>query len=137
MFFLFAAWAGTCGAEPRLVCEASTFDFGSMMDTQVVYHTFVLRNTGDATATGVRVYSGCNCTTALPYRSAISPGEREPLTVQFDLKDRRGQQRKWVYVSWSGVSSNSVSTLRLMFSGTIAVSGKNNRADAVSVNALK
>ncbi len=100
--------------EPSLVCEAPAFDFGSVRDTQVISHTFVLHNTGTATATIVRVHSTCGCTTTLPTRTAVAPGETEPLTVLFDLKGRHGVQRRPVYVSWNNGDGQP---LRLMLSG--------------------
>src|SRR5512133_2399123 len=92
-------------AAPNLVCEAPAFDFGFARDTQVVTNTFVLHNTGTATARIVRVHSTCGCTTFQPTRTAVAPGETEPLTVLFDLRGRHGAQHRPVYVSWNNANS--------------------------------
>lgn len=103
-------------AEPRLECEMPTFDFGSTLDTQIIRHTFMLHNTGDDAATILRVNGTCGCITSLPTRSAVPPGESEPLTVFFDPKDRHGVQHRPVYVSWNSADG---SQLRLMLTGAI------------------
>lgn len=101
-------------AEPRLGCAAPDFDFGTATDAQTVTNIFLLRNSGTGTATITRVHSTCGCTTFLPTRPAVPPGETEPLTVLFNLKGRHGVQRRPVYVSWNSADGLP---LRLMVSG--------------------
>ncbi|MEI7902908.1 MAG: DUF1573 domain-containing protein [bacterium] len=117
---LFASsWAPPVfAAEPDLGCEAPTFDFGFVMVTQTVSHTFELYNKGDATAMIANVHSTCGCTTTLPTRHAVPPGETEPLTVLFDLKGRHGKQHRPVYVSWNSADGQP---LRLMLTGVSVI----------------
>jgi len=106
--------SGLSAAEPMLVCDAPAFDFGCVLQTQTVQHTFILRNTGDAPVSIGRVHHTCGCTTSPPIRQTVPPGESEPLTVSYDLEGRRGAQRRAVYVFWN---SPDGLPLQLMLTG--------------------
>lgn len=103
-------------AKPMLVCDAPGLDFGIARETQTVSRTFLLRNTGDAPVTIERVHHTCGCTTSAATRPSVPPGESEPLTVTFDLKGRRGVQRRAVYVFWN---SPDGLPLQLMLTGKV------------------
>jgi hypothetical protein len=100
--------------EPNLICEKPTFDFGTLINTSVVTHTFLLRNVGGATAVITRVHSTCGCTTVTPPRTQIPPGETEPVTARFELHDRFGEQGRPLYIGWNNASNYP---LRLTFTG--------------------
>ena len=102
--------------EAKLVCEAPTFDFGTITSAQITNHTFVMRNAGNATATISRVHSTCGCTTTQPTRKEVSPGESESLVVQFNPKSKMGVQNRRVYVRYN--STNDF-PLTLSITGTV------------------
>lgn len=106
----------THAIEPQLICEAPTYDFGYATCTQIVNHTFYMRNSGNATATITRVHSTCGCTTVQPTRKAVPPGETEPLEVRFNTKGRNGPQNRPIYVSWNSTNSQP---LRLTLTGMV------------------
>jgi hypothetical protein len=74
--FIFLCIAVGAFADPaRLDCEMPDFDFGISLDTQVVTHTFILRNTGDAAVPIAQVRSSCSYITLWPIRRSVSLGE--------------------------------------------------------------
>lgn len=101
--------------EATLICEAPDYGFGTQLNTEVVRHTFLLRNVGSVTAVISRVHSTCGCTTANPTRMQIPPGESEPVSAQFNLHGRTGPQNRPLYVNYNSVSNVP---LRLSLSGT-------------------
>jgi hypothetical protein len=103
--------------EAKLICEAPDYGFGTQVNTEVVRHTFLLRNTGSVTAVISRVHSTCGCTTANPTRMQIPPGESEPVSAQFNLHGRTGPQNRPLYVNYNSLSNVP---LRLSLSGTAA-----------------
>lgn len=101
---------------PELTCDAPVFDFGTLSSSQVVAHTFFLRNAGTATALITRVHTTCRCTVAEPARRLIPPGATESVAVRFDLHGRRSAQNRPIYINWNG-TTNTV--LRLSLVGTV------------------
>jgi len=76
--FIFLCIAVGAFADPaRLDCEMPDFDFGISLDTQVVTHTFILRNTGDAAVPITQVRSSCSYITSVPTRRSVSSGETD------------------------------------------------------------
>lgn len=80
--------------QPRLVIPETTWDFGRVGPTDVVTHTFVLKNEGEAPLTIARIYTTCGCTTAELTARVIPPGKVALLTLIFDAgyHDVRGQR---------------------------------------------
>lgn len=89
----------TATAAPRLVCAAPHFDFGVVNGvTQDLEHAFVLRNDGDAALTIRQVRASCGCTTTRLERQTLPPGEATELKAVFNVRGRRGPQRKAIHV---------------------------------------
>ncbi len=100
---------------PLLTCSEPIYDFGSLVSTQTVSHTFLLQNSGGGTAVISRIEVGCECTTAFSARTSIPPGECEPLDALLDLKGLTGPQNKSIAVTWDG---STRPPLLLVFRGT-------------------
>ncbi len=82
------------GPQPKLVIPQDTWDFGRVGPTEVVSHTFVLKNEGEAPLTIARIYTTCGCTTAELTARVIPPGKVALLRLIFDAgyHDVRGQR---------------------------------------------
>ncbi|NOZ28925.1 MAG: DUF1573 domain-containing protein [Chloroflexi bacterium] len=81
------------GPQPKLVIPQDFWDFGEVGPTDVVDHTFVLKNEGEAPLTISRIYTTCGCTTAELSARVIPPGKVALLRLIFDAgyHDVRGQ----------------------------------------------
>lgn len=90
-----AAWAQT----PRLVVDQPVYDFGESDNSQVIEHTFTLRNEGDATLHITQTRSSCGCTVAQLSAQEIEPGQSATLTGRFNLAGRSGRQQSVITVT--------------------------------------
>jgi hypothetical protein len=83
----------TSGPQPKLTIPHEKWSFGTVGPTDVVDHTFVLRNDGEAPLTIRRIYTTCGCTTAELSAKVIPPGKVALLRLIFDAgyHDTRGQ----------------------------------------------
>jgi hypothetical protein len=82
------------GPQPNLEIPQDYWSFGNTGPRDVVDHTFVLQNTGEAPLTISRIYTTCGCTTAELTARVIPPGKIALLRMIFDagFHDTRGQQ---------------------------------------------
>ena len=82
------------GPQPKLEIPEDYWSFGQIGPRDVVDHTYVLKNTGEAPLTISRVYTTCSCTTAELTARVIPSGRSALLRLIFDagFHDTRGQQ---------------------------------------------
>jgi hypothetical protein len=83
----------TGGPQPTVSVPEAHYDFGRIGPTDVVEHTFIVRNDGEAPLTISRAYTTCGCTTAEFSASVIPPGQVATVRVIFDagFHDTAGQ----------------------------------------------
>lgn len=81
---------------PLIEIAEDFFDFGSIVEGEIVVHTFKIANTGDGVLVIKDVIPGCGCTTSKLGTEVLKPGEETKLEVIFDSKGWRGSQYKSV-----------------------------------------
>ena len=79
---------------PRIEIEQPVFDFGAVLRGQLVEHTFVFRNVGDAELMIDRVKSTCGCTGVLLSEKNIAPGNKGTIKATFNSSRFKGAVRK-------------------------------------------
>lgn len=87
---------------PKLVCDQPVYNFGTVNRSAVVTNVFVIRNEGDTTFAAGMPRSTCSCTAVQLDKRLIGPGESANLTAIFTAEDRRGEQRKAIYLPEAG-----------------------------------
>jgi hypothetical protein len=85
-------------AEPRIACDQPTFDFGSRDASEVVEHTFTLKNSGTTDLVISAIRPACGCTAANLTRQTIPPGESAELSTQLTLAGRSGELHKSILI---------------------------------------
>jgi hypothetical protein len=85
-------------AASRVVCDATTFDFGTMSNTGVVEHVFAIGNQGDEMLTFGRLRACCGATASLNEKQ-VPPGSNTTLQVKMPLKDRHGSLNKLIFLA--------------------------------------
>jgi hypothetical protein len=85
-------------AEPRIVCDQPTFDFGLRDASEVVEHTFTLKNSGTTDLFISAIRPACGCTAANLTRQTIPPGESAELSTRLTLAGRSGELHKTILV---------------------------------------
>lgn len=84
--------------NPKLVLQQNEYDFGDILQGEVVSHVFVLSNSGGDLLTISKVRPSCGCTAAMPENSELKPGESTNLNVSFNSTGRMGAQKKLVRI---------------------------------------
>lgn len=83
---------------PKLTVPEAVFDFGERDNTEIVEHTFVLKNEGNLSLEIKNTRPSCGCTVAHLSGKIIPPGGSVTLTAKLTLKGRRGKQMKTILV---------------------------------------
>lgn len=78
------------GPTTTIVFEEKAFDFGKVMEGDIVEHDYTFTNTGTEPLVLKKVKASCGCTTPSWPRNAIAPGEKAKIHARFDTK-RRGR----------------------------------------------
>jgi hypothetical protein len=102
--------------QPRILCEEETFDFGSKDSSEIVDHTFVLKNTGNSDLVITAVRPACGCTAAELTQSTIPPGESAKLSAKLTLAGRNGQVQKPILIESNDPANPA---LQLVMKGVI------------------
>jgi hypothetical protein len=101
---------------PKVSTQDSEFDFGNIVEGEIVSHKFTIYNTGDDILKIEKVKASCGCTVAKPQKDELAPGEATEINVEFNSARRNGVQKKYVYVFTNDPNS---SELRLSFTANI------------------
>ncbi|MFC2083418.1 DUF1573 domain-containing protein [Bacteroidota bacterium] len=83
---------------PKISSTESEYDFGDIIEGDIVSHDFTILNTGDDVLLINRVKASCGCTAAAPSKKELEPGESTGVKVTFNSSRRKGNQKKHVYV---------------------------------------
>lgn len=75
--------------NPKLVCDEPLKDFGTVVKGEEVFHTFEIKNEGNANLTILDVRSSCGCTIAEADK-VIKPGQIGKVKIKLETKDFKG-----------------------------------------------
>ena len=103
-------------ADPKIDCSEAVFDFGSRDASEVVSHTFELKNSGTSDLVIKAVRPACGCTTAQLDKSVIPPGESSKLGAQLSLAGRSGEIQKPILIESNDPANPA---LQLTFKGVV------------------
>lgn len=98
-------------AKPVIQFEKTEFDFGKILQGEVVSYTFHFTNTGNTPLIITSVEKSCGCTTGDFPRHPIDPGQGGEIKVTYDSKGHFGFQSRTVTVNANTVPSQT--TLRV------------------------
>lgn len=87
------ATMGAAAPAPSIAVDEPHFNFGEQHNDQVIEHTFVVRNEGDASLEITNIRSSCGCTVGHVSSRSIPPGGTAEISGRFNLKGRQGTQR--------------------------------------------
>jgi len=98
LLFVTAACSKGQSTSPKIYAPIDHFDFGKVVEGQIVNHDFEIQNTGNAELNISDVHASCGCTAAKPEKSDLKPGEKTNINVSFNSSNRIGEQEKYIYV---------------------------------------
>jgi len=85
-------------AAPAFFSENLEYDFGSILQGQVVEYSFRFQNSGDDVLEIGAVRTSCGCTAALLSAKRLSPGEVGELNLKFNSQGFRGKVHKTIEI---------------------------------------
>jgi len=83
---------------PAITVAAPEIDLGSIADDQPVLGRFEVRNTGQSDLHLLRIVPACGCTSTLPGKRVLAPGEAAGIEVRFNPKGAQGRVVKTLQV---------------------------------------
>lgn len=87
-----------CPADPHMVLKRQIHDFKSVLEGEILTHTFEMLNQGDEPLKIERVKPDCSCS-VVHFDSVIPPKGEGKITVKIDTKGFDGPERWVVKVS--------------------------------------
>ncbi len=96
-----AATPGSAPAAtgPRIEFDTRGYEFGKVIQGEMIRHEFVVSNSGDQTLHITDVHPGCGCTTAGAWPHELAPGQSGKIPIQINSQNLSGNIRKTVTVT--------------------------------------
>lgn len=86
-------------AQPKIEFDKTEYDFGKILQGEVVTYTFHFTNVGDAPLIISGIEKSCGCTASDFSRDPIAPGKTGEIKVSYDSKGHHGIQTKTLTVN--------------------------------------
>lgn len=86
------------GNYPIISFDTAQFDFGRIIEGDVVSHTFNFKNTGTANLVITDVRASCGCTSPVWPKEIIKVGESNSIVIKYDSEGREGKFSKGITV---------------------------------------
>lgn len=99
---------GSTSKEPKIQFEKTSYDFGKILQGEVVSYTFRFTNVGDAPLLITSVDKSCGCTASEFNHEPIAPGESGQIKITYDSKGHHGIQSKTLLVNANTTPSQTV-----------------------------
>lgn len=97
----------TATGTPKFEFETEEYNFGTIVEGDVVNYTFKFKNIGDAPLIISSAKASCGCTAPdVPENKPIAPGATDEIAVTFKSTGKSGKQRKSVTI-YSNVEGGS------------------------------
>ncbi len=84
--------------EPVFAFEETVFDFGKLVDGEIVTHKFKFKNVGNAPLIISDISTTCGCTSPEYSKDPIQPGEMGEILIEFNSAGKVGQVTKNITV---------------------------------------
>jgi len=122
-FVLLLLLPAPCAAEPQMLIRQQIHDFKSVLQGDLLTHTFEVFNQGDEDLTIERVKPECTCSVA-HFDSLIPPNGQGKITVEIDTRGFEGPER-WVAKVFSNDPKwkEAVLDLRAIVKPVITITG--------------
>lgn len=101
---------------PVLTFTEQTYNFGKIIEGEIVNHTFTFKNTGKGILLISGVNATCGCTVPKNWpKGQMLPGEEGKIEVSFDSKDRAGIANKIITIT----ANTSPKINKIALTGTV------------------
>jgi len=93
---------------PEIQFDNLSYDFGKVIQGEILSYTFHFKNAGKASLIISGVDASCGCTTSIPPKAPIKPGEKGEITITFDSKFKNGDVISYLVVTGNTYPANTV-----------------------------
>jgi len=98
LFYLVFLNYSQTNKSPKIFCEGSSYNFGTVDNTKIIKHTFIIKNIGDDVLKISYIRVSCGCTVIKIKEKNILPGGKTELKVELDLSGTEGEQFKDILI---------------------------------------
>lgn len=101
----------------QLVFVEKFFDFGPIVEGEIIKHTFKFKNEGPGPVKIIKTEASCGCTTLSGVIREYAPGETAEMEVTIDTKDKKGIVVKTVTLT---LENNDAAKLEISMAMTLS-----------------
>lgn len=102
-----------------LEANITEFDLGTLEPNTKREFSFQVTNTGTKAIDNIKVNASCGCTTPTLGKVSAEPGESVDVFASFDTTNKKGFQKKHVFVQYIDPETNLSTTLNIPFKANI------------------
>jgi len=84
---------------PEIKFDVLTYDFGKVIQGEALSFTFHFKNVGKSSLLISSIEPTCGCTTSIPPKAPIRPGEKGEISITFDSKHKSGDVTSYLVVT--------------------------------------
>lgn len=96
---------------PEITFENLVYDFGKVIEGEKLTYTFHFKNTGKSNLLISYVEASCGCTTSVPPKAPVKPGEKSQIQISFDSKYKSGEMISYLVVTGNTYPAQTVLTV--------------------------
>jgi hypothetical protein len=96
---------------PEFQFENLTYDFGKVIQGERLSYTFHFKNVGKSSLVISDVSASCGCTSSIPPKAPIQPGEKGEITITFDSTHKSGEVMSALVVAANTYPAQTVLTV--------------------------
>ena len=84
---------------PEFQFDNLSYHFGKVIQGEVLSYTFHFKNIGKSNLLISSVETSCGCTSSIPPKAPIKPGEKGEISISFDSKHKSGETTSYLIVT--------------------------------------
>ena len=84
---------------PAFLFDELTYDFGKVIQGEKLSYTFHFKNVGKSSLLISSIEPSCGCTTSIPPKAPIRPGEKGEISITFDSMHKNGDVTSYLVVT--------------------------------------
>ena len=96
---------------PEIQFENLIYNFGKVIQGEILSYTFHFKNVGKANLLITGIEASCGCTTSIPPKAPIKPGEKGEIKITFDSKSKSGEVISYLVVTANTYPAQTVLTV--------------------------
>jgi len=96
---------------PEIQFDNLSYDFGKIIQGEILSYTFHFKNVGKSSLLISGVEASCGCTTSVPPKVPVKPGEKGEISITFDSKFKNGDVVSYLVVFANTYPAQTVLTV--------------------------